>query len=180
KRRFSLRFQGTDCALTGSSGSACSTVSERVFDTARGVVRPLMNFMHHAFPARAAGKMEQRIPNATKSATETAIRVVLGSCINRPVDDQRPAHNSVSIDKPPVTAIPAAIAVIAHYKISPGRNDNLAMIDVVHEPRAPLRAHTCVDRVAAHWRKIVAEGIVTQGIVDHVWLVQAFLVDVHL
>src|ERR1700739_2443047 len=89
-----------------------------------------MNSMEHPTPTRASGQVRQRVKYAAQSLLKSRLPVVSGSRVHRPINQERTAHDCVAINKAPVTAIEAVIAIVAHCKISPGRNDEFVATDV--------------------------------------------------
>ena len=131
-------------------------------------------------PASAAGKMEQRMRETAKRAHEATISIVFGRGVDRPINYERAAHDRVAIDETPVAAVPAAIAIVSHYEITIGRNNETAAIHIVEKPRGPLGTQAALEKVAVRRRKIVAEGILAGWIVNDVGFFERLAIDVHV
>src|ERR1700677_730347 len=139
-----------------------------------------MDLVHHAMPARSAGKMQKILSHRAQAAKESAIGVILGRGIDGPVNHNRTAHNSASVHKAPIAAVPTTIAIIAHHKIIIRRNDELAALDVTQNLFRPFRAKSDFDEVAVGRRKIIAEGIFESRFVNHVWLRQRIAIYIDM
>jgi len=161
----------TQLTREGSSVSYAGTAC-------RALLKMLMHPVEHAIPASAAGKMEQRICEAAKHTRESAVGIVFGRSGHRPINYEWAAHDRVAIDETPVTAVPTTVAIISHYEITIRRDYKTAAVDIVKKTRSPLRPQATVEKIAAGGRKVVAEGIRAQGIVDDVRLVERLAIDI--
>src|ERR1700683_2584520 len=129
-----------------------------------------MDLVHHPMPARSAGKMQKILSHRAQAAKESAIGVILGGGINGPVNHNRTAHNSASVHKAPIAAVPTTIAIIAPHKIILRGNRERAALDVTQNLFRPFRAKSDFDKVAVGRRKIIAEGIFISRFMNHVRL----------
>src|SRR5580700_4798934 len=139
-----------------------------------------MNLVHHPMPARSAGKMQEILSNRAQSAKKSTIDVIFGGGLNRPVNHNWAAHNSVAIHKTPIPAVPATIAIVTHYEIITGRNDEFAAANVTKNLFRPFRTKSDFDEIAVGGRKIIAEGIFVGRVVDHIWLRKRIAIYVHV
>src|ERR1700683_4314844 len=99
-----------------------------------------VNLPQHAVPTGSAGKVDQSILDAAKSAEQTAVIIILSRRLNGPVNHHGAAHDGVTIHKTPVAAIPAPVAVISHHEEMIGRHQQLAVADRVHDLIRPFGA----------------------------------------
>ena len=139
-----------------------------------------MDFAKHAVPAGATGQVHERLGDSTQGSGYAAIRIILGCGLDRPINQNRAAHDGVPIDESPIAAVQAAIAVIAQYKIMVARNDKFAVFYMVKNLVGPLAPGGDFDKVAIGRREIVAKGIFIRRVVDHVRLVESFSVYVDI
>src|SRR5580704_19055513 len=91
----------------------------------------LVDRVQHAAPARAGRKMQQRVKNTSQALPKSPRVVVRAAGFDRPVNQKGAAHDRFAIDKPPVAAVGAMVAVIAHREILAGRHDNFVTLDVL-------------------------------------------------
>src|ERR1700683_2452005 len=113
-----------------------------------------MDLVHHPMPARSAGEMQKILSHRAQAAKESAIGVILGGGINGPVNHNRTTHNSATVHKAPIAAVPTTIAIIAHHKIIIRGNNELAALDVTQNVFRPFRAKSDLDEVAGGGREL--------------------------
>src|SRR6266481_5113911 len=148
-----LKFLKSDGEKTGSSRRIpreCLPAASRRY---QNCTRGLMDGVEHAAPAGACGKVGDGIENGEDTLAEGGFGVIVGICVDGPVNEEGAAHDGFAVDKAPVTAVGAVVAIIAHGEIFSGRDDEFVTLDVV-------------------------EGIVAGGrVMDHVGFIQGFAVD---
>src|SRR2546422_777860 len=77
---------------------------------------------------------------------EGAFRIVVAALrFYRPINQERPPHDGITVNKSPVTAVLAVIAIVAHRKILPWRDNKLVPLHVLADLGLPFR-----DRVGGH------------------------------
>src|SRR5579863_6457354 len=84
--------------------------------------------------------MRKSLSDPAHAAQQTPIRVVSGARLHRPVNHDGPAYDRTLIDKTPVTAVGAAVAVVSHHEVIAGRHHQFPVLDVIHDLAGPLRA----------------------------------------
>ena len=90
-----------------------------------------MNGVKHSMPASACGKMHKGIEDARQPLPESAVASVIGAGgIDGPIDEKGMAHDGVTVDKTPVTAVLAMIAIISHGEIFTGRDDHFISLNI--------------------------------------------------
>src|SRR5260370_42220005 len=126
--------------------------------------------------------MQQRPQNVRQSRPEGAISGVVGALrIHRPVNQKRTPADGVAVHESPIPAVLTVIAVVAHGEILPGRNDDLAVVDIFLYLRSPLRNRVWRHHLASRRREGVVKGIgkYRRG-VHSVWFIEALPVDEHI
>src|SRR5258706_796660 len=68
-------------------------------------------------PSGLRQKIQKEIRELLHAIDKRIAQVLIGRCVIRPVDDQRPADNVLSWNKSPVAAVGTVIAIVAHCKI---------------------------------------------------------------
>jgi len=97
-----------------------------------------MDSMEHAAPAGARGKMGDGVENGEEALAEGGLGIIVAVGVHRPVDEEGAAHDGFAVDKAPVAAVGAVVAVIAHGEILAGRYDELVALNVVSDFAGPL------------------------------------------
>ena len=91
-----------------------------------------MDGVKHSMPAGARGKMHKGIEDAQQPLPESAVASVIGAGgVDGPIDKKGMAHDGVAIDKSPVAAVLAMIAIISHGEIFAGRNDHFISLNIL-------------------------------------------------
>src|SRR5437879_13842371 len=67
--------------------------------------RHLMDSSEHTAPTGASRQVHQGIDNALQPLKKSALPVVRAVCVDRPVNQERPAHDGVSIHKSPIATV---------------------------------------------------------------------------
>src|SRR5208337_163096 len=141
----------------------------------------LVNGVQHAAPTGARGEMRQGVENGGDALAERGIGVVVAGGVDRPVDEKGAAHDGLAINKAPVAAVGAVVAVIAHGEIFARGNYQFIALDIFADDVDPFRLHRRNKHLIAGRREGVDQRVVTRGrIVDHVRLVERLAVDVDL
>src|SRR5580704_14544371 len=138
-----------------------------------------MDLVHHTPPARARRKMQKILSYGAQRSGDPPIRVVLRRGVHGPVNHYRAAHDGIAVHEAPIAAVPAAIAIIAHHKITISRNHELAMMNVAQNFFRPFRTQADFGEVASRGREIVAEGVFERCVMDHIWLRVWFAVHIN-
>src|SRR5258705_4695813 len=137
-----------------------------------------MDGVEHAVPAGACGKVGDGIENGEDTLAEGGFGVIIAIGVDGPVNEEGAAHDGFAVDKPPVAAVGAVVAIIAHSEIFSGRDDEFVTVDVLADFVSPLDLHGRDEKLVAGRRKRVVEGIVAGGrVMDHVGFIQGFAVD---
>src|ERR1700722_14809113 len=141
-----------------------------------------MDGVKHSMPAGARGKMHQSVEDAHQALPESAIASVIGAgSVDGPIDKKRVTHNGVAVDKSPVAAVLAVVAIITHGEIFAGRNDHFISLNIFAQLGTPFVDDVQGNHLIAERGKRIVEGIIREGRIMHdVRLVQLLAVDVHL
>src|SRR5258708_341682 len=149
---------------------------------ARALASTLMHGMEHAAPSGARWQVGERFKDTSQPGPKCALGIVVTALrFHRPIDQERPTHNGITVDKSPVTAVLAMIAIVAHREILPWRDNKLVPLHVLANLPLPF-----IDRVGRHHlapggRKGVVEGISKhRSVMDSIGLVQALAIDKHV
>src|SRR6266403_4085546 len=102
---------------------------------------PLMNSMEHPAPACAGGQVRQGVKHAAQALSKSRLPVISRSRVHRPINQKRTAHDGVAVNKTPVAAVKAVVAVVAHCKISSGWNDKLVALNIPSNVSSPFWFH---------------------------------------
>src|SRR5882724_2736359 len=125
--------------------------------------------------------MSNRVEDGEDALAEGSVGVVVAGCVDGPVDKERAAHDGFAVDKAPVAAVGAVVAIVAHGEIFSGGNDEFVALDVFADFASPLDLHGRDEDLIAGGRKGVVQRIVAGGgIVDDVGFVEQFAVDEYL
>src|ERR1700730_9022314 len=99
----------------------------------------LMDGVKHSMPASARGKMHKGIEDADQPLPESAVARVIGaSGVDGPIDKKWMTHDGVAVDKSPVTAVLAVVAIISHGEISSRRDDHFIVLNIFAKLGPPL------------------------------------------
>ena len=140
-----------------------------------------MDGVEHAVPAGACGKVGDGIENGEDTLAEGGFGVIIAIGVDGPVNEEGAAHDGFAVDKAPVTAVGAVVAIIAHGEIFSGRDDEFVTLDVFADFVSPLDLHGRDEKLVAGRRKRVVEGIVAGGrVMDDVGFVEQFAIDENL
>src|SRR5437868_5380508 len=108
----------------------------------RGISQPkrarLMNSMQHPAPACAGGQVRQSVKHSTQALSESRLPVISRSRVHRPINQKRAAHDGIAVNKTPVAAVKAVVTVVAHCKISSGRNDKFVALNIPSNVSSPF------------------------------------------
>src|SRR6202043_2965506 len=91
----------------------------------------LVHGVQHPAPTRSRRKMQERVKDSAQPLPKGTWVVVGGARFDRPIDQERPAHDGVAIDESPVAAVGTLVAIVTHGKVFSRRNDNLVALDVL-------------------------------------------------
>src|SRR6266850_134325 len=142
----------------------------------------LMHRTEHSAPSRSRRQMHQRLKNASQSRPKRAITAVVTAFrFHRPVNQEGPPHDGVTINESPVAAVLTVIAIVTHGEILPWRNDNLVTLNILADLRAPFRNGIERNHLAPYRREIKVEGVVRCGrIMNRIRFIQAFSANEHI
>src|SRR5258708_39784881 len=122
--------------------------------------------------------MGDGIENGEDTLAKGGFGVIVAVGVDGPVDEEGAAHDGFAVDKPPVPAVGAVVAIIAHGKIFSWRYDQFVALYVFADFAGPLGLNGRDEKLIAGRGKSVIQGIVARrGIVDHVGVIQCFAVD---
>src|SRR6267143_7173323 len=137
-----------------------------------------MDGAEHAVPAGACGKVGDGIENGEDTLAEGGFGVIIAIGIDGPVNEEGAAHDGFAVDKAPVAAVGAVVAIIAHGKIFSWRHNQFVALYVFADFVGPLDLNRRNEELIAGRGKSVIQGIVARRwIVDDVGFAQGFAVD---
>src|SRR5467141_3298461 len=138
----------------------------------------LMDGVEHAVPAGACGKMGDGIENGEDTLAKGGFGVIIAVGVDGPVNEEGAAHDGFAVDKAPVAAVGAVVAIIAHGEIFSWRHDQFVALYVFADFVGPLDLNGRDEKLIAGRGESVIQGIVARrGIVDDVGFIQGFAVD---
>src|SRR5260370_34536279 len=79
----------------------------------------------------------RRAGKGSRNVSTTAI--VAAFRRHGPVNQERPPHDGITINKSPVAAVLTVLAVVTHGAILSGGDDNLVTLNILADPMAPFR-----------------------------------------
>src|SRR5208282_1099710 len=85
----------------------------------------LVHGVQHPAPTCSRGKVQECVKDSAQPLPKGTWVVVGGARFDRPIDQERPAHDRIAIDESPVAAVGTLVAIVTHGKVFSGRNDNL-------------------------------------------------------
>src|ERR1700686_3235479 len=105
--------------------------------------------MEHAGPSRPRGQMGNSIQEVQQPPVEGPVHFVFTGALNRPVDDHRAANDCFAVYKPPESAVPTVIAIIAHREVFVRWDYKLPIMNVCKDLTGPLRLHISLQILCA-------------------------------
>src|SRR6266436_8968675 len=114
-----------------------------------------MDGVEHAVPAGARGKVGDGIENGKDTLAEGGFGVIIAIGVDGPVNEEGAAHDGFAVDKPPVTAVGAVVAIIAHVEIFSWRHNQFVALYVFADFVGPLDLNGRDEKLVAGRRKRV-------------------------
>src|SRR5262249_24001123 len=126
--------------------------------------------------------MREGVHNTGESLEKGAVlRVIIGRCFHRPIDEKRPPHDGVAIDETPVAAVGTKIAIVAHGKKFVGRHNDFVASHVMFDVADPFGTGARTEELIVGGRKAVIQRVVTGARIMHdVRLIQELSIYVHV
>src|SRR3569833_3039238 len=110
------------------------------------------SYVERALPARVSKEVQRHMRNPGDIVANAGLLKFTFSGLERPVIEERPAHDILARDKAPISRVEAVVAIVAHHKELPGWNDEITIYNVTWKFISPCVRSAGV-RVAVSYRR---------------------------